>query len=657
MLKEFAVAVATNPSMFTIDEVVEVLSFTGDQYYNNTADEGESFLEDPVWDHLYRYLEITDPVNKYLIGVGADVRGDKIPLPYPMPGLDQNHEGDTVKWIKDNKLGNEEFVGADKLDGNSGMIVYDTDGALQIAFSRGRDDSGQDLTRHFLRMKNVPKTNVAVDLDGSFVTRVEVEMKDEVFDKLNAQGLCRSRSGKNAKNARNYVAGQLNSSEADQVFYDNVDVVAYEVMHPKLDSKADEFKQLTAEGFTCAGFVLLVGNQITDDSLTALLAGRHDASPWALDGIVLTVNTKTAQESLPLRKGSNPNPIHSRKFKVGQEDNIAQATVVAVHYNPSKDGYLKPRVEIQPVDLVGVTITYATGFNAKFIKDNDIGVGAVITITRSGDVIPDITSVVTAAPNGPTLPDPTVFGTWSWSDNYVDAILDDPDNNREVRLQRLIYSANVLGVENMAGSALEKLFEKGHERIEDIIVMDADDVYSIVGSRNAYKGMDSLTKALNPIKVETLAAASNAYARGMGRRRLKKIMEAHGTVFGLSTKEIIEVDSFSDITAQQVVDGEYDFKLFLSKIDGFYSFDETKPAEVNTEGDFAGMVVVPTGVRFKDETKDKLLTLGIEVGGSVGKKTTHVVAKDPTKLTGKVKKAHDMGLTIMSLEEFEGMIQ
>ena len=74
-------------------------------------------------------------------------------------------------------------------------------------------------------------------------------------------------------------------------------------------------------------------------------------------------------------------------------DQIAEAKVVDVIWTPSKDGYLKPRVRIEPINLGGVTIEFATGFNGAFIKDNKIGIGATIEIIRSGDVIPHIKAV------------------------------------------------------------------------------------------------------------------------------------------------------------------------------------------------------------------------------------------------------------------------
>ena len=105
----------------------------------------------------------------------------------------------------------------------------------------------------------------------------------------------------------------------------------------------------------------------------------------------------------PERK--NKNPDHAFAFKMVLSDQVAEAKVVHIEWNPSKDGYLKPRVQIEPVELGGVTITYATGKNASFIEKNKIGIGAIIELVRSGDVIPDIKKVVVPAKK--SLPCPT----------------------------------------------------------------------------------------------------------------------------------------------------------------------------------------------------------------------------------------------------------
>jgi len=391
MRQEYAIDIATNPGIHAIGVIVDVLTFTSDQYHN--SEDGESHLTDSLWDNLYRFLQVTDPVNKYLIGVGSEVRGGAgVPLPYVMPGLDQVHEGDTVKWIMTNNLMGATIITMDKMDGNSGQIIYDTNGNLQMAFSRGSSTDGQDLTRHFKRMKNLPTINVGTDLHTSIAVRVEVEMKEEVFNDLNDRGLINKRSGEKQSNARNYIGGQMNSTEATQIFYDNVDVIAYEIMFPLMDTKKEELTALGLYGFTVVKWSEHIGGTLGDDMLTAALEQAHKTTPWAIDGFVMIPNDRAVRDAIPARKGSSLNPVHTKKFKVGQDDNVAGTTVIKVEWKVSKDGYLKPTVCIDPVDLAGVTISKATGINAKYIYDNKIGPGSKVSITRAGDVIPRLLS-------------------------------------------------------------------------------------------------------------------------------------------------------------------------------------------------------------------------------------------------------------------------
>ena len=116
---------------------------------------------------------------------------------------------------------------------------------------------------------------------------------------------------------------------------------------------------------------------------------NSSTSPDEIDGIIVSDD-----KVYPRLSG---NPKHSFAFKMVLSDQIAESHVVDVIWTPSKDGYLKPRVQIMPIQLGGVTITYTTGFNAAFIESNKIGIGAIIMLVRSGDVIPYIKSVTTPA--------------------------------------------------------------------------------------------------------------------------------------------------------------------------------------------------------------------------------------------------------------------
>lgn len=653
MKNEFALDVSMTPEDYSIEEIVSVLAFTSDQYYN--GEDGESFLTDGQWDNLYRFLQVVDPINKYLIGVGADVRGDKVELPYQMPGLDQVHEDETKKWIASNRLDHEVFIVMHKMDGNSGQIIYDTDGNIQSAFSRGSSTEGQDLTRHFKLMKNLPTTKVGVDMDGSMAIRVEVEMKDEVFEKLNAQGLLRSRSGKPAKNARNYVAGQLNSSKAEQVFYDNVDVIAYEIMFPLMNSRNEELVALNAYGFDAVEYLLIEGMDINDGALIKYLEDAHKSSPWAIDGFVLAPNKRSVRDSIPARKGSSLNPVHSKKFKVGQEDNVAIAEVVAIHRKVSKDGYIKPRVEITPVDLVGVTVTFATAFNELFLKKHNIGVGAKIKITRSGDVIPYIVEVVEGKDY--KLPDTNEFGEYEWSapnsdGEQVDLILTDVGNSSAAQLQQLISFFTNLGVEFISKKGLEKLFDAGYREPSDIITAEISDIQSVVGEANGRKGMKSLYEKLNPVEPWMLAGVTKYFGRSIGRRKLKKVYDATGDIVA-PVDDLVKIEGIEAKTAEKIVAGYDGYADFLIRIKGKFTFAE--PQEMPAGGVWEGQIVTFTGFRDKD-AEAKIEAQGGRIGSSVSSKTTLVVTKDPTSSSSKIMKAKDLGIEVIGPDELYSRI-
>ena len=151
---------------------------------------------------------------------------------------------------------------------------------------------------------------------------------------------------------------------------------------------------------------------VTNNVLSELLIEWRDLYDYEIDGVICSND-----ESYPRKSG---NPEHAFAFKMVLGDQVAEAKVVDVIWTPSKDGYLKPRVQIEPITLGGVKIEFATGFNAKFIEDNRIGVGAIVRLVRSGDVIPHILAVVVPASQAQM---PNV--SYEWNDTRVDVILKD----------------------------------------------------------------------------------------------------------------------------------------------------------------------------------------------------------------------------------------
>jgi NAD-dependent DNA ligase len=487
------------------------------------------------------------------------------------------------------------------------------------------------------RIKRTPLTSAT-----NCAIRLEVIMEDDEFAAQKAAA--EAEGGRVYKNARNYVAGRMNASESPELFYETVRVIGTSVVEPKM-GKLDQMKFMYDMGFEIPHYTVKKGHELTDEFLIAYLAERRAKTKTAIDGIVIDLNNAEIRDSLR-RNSSSINPMYSRKFKVGGEDNVAIAEVVKVHYEPSKLGYLKPRVEIVPVDLVGVTITYATGFNAKFIRESGIGPGAKIQITRSGDVIPFIQRVI--EPVAAQLPTVAEFGEMEWTEGDVDLVLTDLDGNDTVQLNRLIDCFKGLDVPFLREGTLDKLYQAGYKSAASIIVAPQADISAVVGDSAGQKIADGLKAKLMGVELGILAGSSQMFGRGIGRRKMTRLLEALGSLEGLTVDKISAVEGFETKTAEKIIRDMPKFNAFLKEIDGFYSIAAPKAKVVG--GDLSDVVVVFTGVRDK-ELEAKITDRSGTIGSSINAKTTHLVAKDPTGGSSKLKKAAEQGVKVISIVE------
>ena len=630
-----------DPQSVTQDDLIEVLKQADDQYYNGS---GESFLPDPTYDKMRRFAEKLDPTHPYFTGVGSDVRGGKIKLPFQMGSLDQVYEGETMKWALNLGLDEDTKVTvSNKLDGTSAMIIYDEEGNLNIAYSRGNGIEGADITRHVKKIPSVPKS---VKSNGKrLVVRGEMIINRHRFKDI--QQKVTSRNGRPYKNPRNMTAGLMNASKNPDIVYDYIEFVAYDIIRPSDISKHAQFETLYKLGFTVAYSTYFAVKDLTDKKLTAHLAEQRDSYPYEIDGVVIDVDSwKMRQRINPTRETLNP--AYAVKYKVADESNVAIADVESVIWTASKHAYLKPRVKITPVELVGVTVTYATGFNAKFIKDNNIGPGARVQITRSGDVIPFIQKVVEPAPE-PQMPEEEFM----WNETGVDAIL--LDHGEEVDVRKIIDFFATIEVPHFGEGNVRKLYEAGYKTIEDMIMIDDVTALALLG-KNGLKIVEGIEDKLTDVPLYKLMGALPFFGRGVGVRKFKKLQAAFGTEDlhkGLTVEEICSVEGFEEKTAQKIVAGYEDYFDFIDAVRE--GFDLSIAEDEVADGDMVGQKIVFTGFRDRN-LQAQIEAAGGEVQSGVSSKTTLVVAANPNSNSGKVKKAREKGVKIVGIDEFKDML-
>jgi len=603
---------------------VTIIQKANDEYYNN-----KPLMTDNEFDIVKEYFEKKFPNNPVLQTIGAPITKNKVSLPYNMPSMDKI-KPDTdalVKWMK-KYTGN--YVLSCKLDGVSGM--YTTENNTQKLYTRGDGTIGQDIT-HLLPMLNLPKHENIV-IRGEFIiskTKFEEKYKSRFA------------------NPRNLVAGIINSKTIDNKIND-MDFVAYEVIKPVL-CPSDQMKLLEKYGFNTVRNLQMA--TLTNELLSQLLIDWRSNYEYEIDGIIVSNNKKYAR--------TEKNPEHSFAFKMVISDQVAEAKVVDVIWNASKSGYLKPRVRIEPINIGGVKIEYATGFNGKFIESNKIGIGAVIQLIRSGDVIPYIKSVTTEAEMA-KMPDVP----YHWNETNVDIILDNIDDDTTVKEKNITSFFVGIQVEGLSTGNVKRLMNAGYDSTLKIIHMKKEEYEGIEGfqTKMINKIYNGIQERLKESTLVEIIAASNLLGRGIGKRKLEPIFEKYPNLFTLliSNEELkvmlLSVNGIGEENARSIVENMKKMKTFLAEANLLYKLcNEQSKQTIKTKKSqvedhiLNGKNIVMTKVRDANIISE-LSKYGGKLENTITKNTFVLITKSHDDVSSKTKKANELGIPIMTPLEF-----
>lgn len=639
--KNIATSYISGESEIEADIAISILEECDGMYTND----GESYLTDEQYDALYQLALRANPSNPYFLKIGSETRlEEKIKLPYPMGSLDQVQLGEIQKWVTDNKLSDEDVVISDKMDGISVCLIYDHVGKFKLAITRGDGYEGHDITRHVKKMPCLPK-----QVSEKMVVRAEIEFSESNFEKVKNKAT--RKDGSTYKNARNAIAGMMNNKTLSDVVYEHVDILAYDILGKDLNKK-QQILTLQKKGFKIAKCSIHKGKKLTDEFLSEYIKSRKDSLDYAIDGIVIDVDSNEIRNRLTkAKKSSTINPAYAIKYKVLGLDNVKNTTVEKVDWNLSKHGYAKPTIRLTPFELQGVTISNTTGFNAKYILDNNIGKGTVVKMTRSGDVIPYILKVESST----KAEMPAYYDTdYVWSENGVDLILKNM-NNEEVKIKQLISWATSLDIPQLKEASVRTLFDNGFQTPESIVNIPTEQITKLLGV-NGGKIKSGMQKLLNDIPVEKLFGSHPAFGVGIGVRKFKALFSEidYKKLLNneVSKTEISAVNTFNDKTAEKIMQGLPQFQQFLKDIDGKYSvLHEPQKAS----GIYQDMKICFTGFR-DSELSQFVENNGGELTSGVSKKTNVLVAADVFGESTKIQKAKELNIKIISLEDFRIMV-
>jgi NAD-dependent DNA ligase len=612
-----------------INELVEKITVANQKYRL-----GEPIMSDSQYDILIDELKALNPDNEILQKVGHEVQDEsrKSRLPIEMASMNKIKSMEDINdWCRLKGISkSENVIITPKFDGLSLCVNEKTDDA----FTRGDGEFGQKSNEHYKLIGNHLSSNTHRDILRSFdFTYGEVMMSKKTFLEKYSSDFA---------NPRNLVAGLLNSPDARPSLKD-CNFIKYGALANKdyYSTKQDLIESLNACQEIKVQYHICKISDLTEDLLISLF--HKFGTEYEIDGLIIEINSIDLQSKLGRETSSN-NPVWARAFKHPSFEQSAESEVIGISWNISKQGLLKPILHITPVRLDGVTVSNVTGNNARFVKDMGLGVGAKVLVKRSGMVIPIIADVITTVEF--QMPDVPNIG---WNDNGIELItLTETD---EQRFKQVVSFFEILETDSFGEGVIKQLWDNGHKSVKDILNLSQSDLEKIdrFGKRKAQIVWNSIRKATANVSLSKLQHATGIF-KGLGSKKLA-LLEHFTTKPSLD--QILEIEGFAEISAQSYIDGYDKFFQFIEELP--ITIQE-KVESVKVSNDLDGMTFVFTGVRRAD-LEDVIESRGGKISGSVSKNTTHLVMKAVGSGSSKEKKAIELGVEVITVEQLENLLK
>lgn len=669
----------------------EVINIIDDKYYND----GTSPWSDFQYDCFIDCMKTSDEFHVFdenKVGAQVNSSTDSVKLPYFMASMNKYKTISEIKsWCSKFRA---PYIITAKLDGVSAMFH---NGKL---YTRGNGVCGRDISYLIPFLKNNSKLNI---LSHNFGVRGELIIRKSVFEKKYITQFA---------NSRNLVCGLLNRvyCKENEKLYQDIDFVVYDIYHYNPLQFCNKIKII--HNYEC-DLVKYMDNVDSDkmndlNMVDFILKKWKSEYDYEIDGIIITNNK-------PCIHSNDSNPDFAFAYKnneIGVE--MKEATVDTVIWNISKDNYLKPKIKLsEKVICDGSQIEYVTGFNAKYILQNNIKQGTIIKIGLSGNVIPHIFEIVDQNQDEMTsydwenLSDPITLkllkninhqqGEYIWNKNKVDLISTKKDNYECIIKKNMVFFRSFEIKCGLQETTLFNLYKSlGIYKLADVLSLDVEQWEQVekVGTKKGRNIVDTLKDLIDWTNNSNNSEeyfmkwmlGLQCFPRGFGKKKLKchvdyirqvclsnskyDFSKIYDSDYFKSIKDnfVCKIDEFktSQVTSDSIV-------LFC---DGFTNYieqyNEIKTSVTNiqlpsletllkyitelSENDKKNTDsvkkenVVFSGCRDK-EKETYYLNKGYEISDSVNSKTKLLIVKDKNAKTTKIKKAMVLGIDIVSLNE------
>ena len=547
------------------------------------------------------------------------------------------------------------YVITKKFDGLTINLTYNEDGIMQTAATRGNGETGEEVTAQVKTIKEIPLKTSNGDL---FEVHGEAIMTTEAFEKYNAT------SETPLKNLRNGAAGALRNLNVKETARRGLSAFFYDVGYKegsKFKSYEEMLNFIKEKGLPMDDYIRYATNlEEVERYINEIKDIRFDLN-YDIDGVVIAIDDIRTRELLGYTVKF---PKWAIAFKFEAQE--ATTTLLDVEWNVGRSGRVGPTAILEPVELAGVTVKRATLNNMDDIKRKGVMIGAEVFIRRSNDVIPEIMGVVESSLECATeIRVPEVCPACG-SHLVLDGAHYFCENTLSCKPQMvksIVHFAcrDAMNIEGFSEKTAEQLFEKLDIRsIADLYKLDYEELLTLdkFGPKKAQNLLNAIEKSKTPELYRFI------YALGIpnvGVKTAKDLVNKFKSIDGLRNAkfdELVSVQDVGDIVAKCVLEFFHEEKVLdtieqLLELGVNPAFEE----QIIVESSFSGKIVVVTGTLqnySRGEIKAKLESLGAKVSGSVSKKTDYVIAGE--EAGSKLTKAQDLGVTVLTEEEFEKMI-
>lgn len=636
-------------------ELVELLNKAGRAYYQEDREIISNYEYDKLYDELEALEEETGITlaGSPTVSVGYEAVNalPKETHETPMLSLDKTKEIEVLK----NFVGNQKTVLSWKMDGLTIVLTYQ-DGKLKKAVTRGNGIVGEVITNNAKVFKNVP---LQIAYQGELILRGEAIISYSDFEKINKQ--IEDVDAK-YKNPRNLCSGSVRQLNNEITAKRNVYFYAFSLVRAEgvdfNNSRACQFEWLKTQGFDIVEYRMVDSKNL--EETIQYFSDKISTNDFPSDGLVALYDDIAYGDSL----GSTAKfPRNAFAFK--WKDEIRETTLKEIEWSPSRTGLINPVAIFEPVELEGTTVSRASVHNISILKELKLGIGDRIEVYKANMIIPQIAENLTRSGNL-TIPEfcPVCKKTTKiQKSNDVEVLICiNPEcQAKKIKSFTLFVSRDAMNIDGLSEATLEKFILNG-------FIKEFGDIYELERYKDAIIEMDGFGEKSYENLIENIKKSSHTtlprlvYALGIANigvanakvlckefdYDLQKLMRA-------DEETISQIEGIGSVIAKSVTDyfKNEENQRKLEHLLTYLTFEEMK---IETGNPLSGKQFVITGSvnQFENRSamKEFIENRGGKVTGSVSKKTDYLINNDTESSSSKNKKAKELGIPILSEEDF-----